>query len=178
MPQGTWRYALNPVLWYRVYRFKAHSCVAEDIFHKVAAYYPGLTRFRGDFIRLTNTQRPILPVVQLLKQLKERGYKLYVLSNIGKETFTELSLKYPEISSYFDGAFTATAENNYTHKPHKEFYEEFKLLLATHGHHDKQILFIDDLKKNIVAATQCNIGGIHYTSARKLVSQFKHLRIF
>lgn len=177
MPQGTWRYAFNPVLWYRVYRFKANSCVAEDIFHKVAAYYPGLSRFRGDFIRIMNAQRPILPVVDLIKQLKERGYKLYVLSNIGSETFEELSMKYPEIRACFDGAFTATAENNYNHKPHKKFYEEFKAFLSTKGHQDKQILFIDDLKKNIVAATQCNIAGIHYTSPRKLASQFKHLRI-
>ncbi|MBA3751369.1 HAD hydrolase-like protein [Candidatus Dependentiae bacterium] len=177
MPKGTWRYAFNPVLWYRACRFKVNSNVAEDIFHKLAIHYPGLARFRGDFIQITNNQRPIVPVVELIMQLKQRGYKLYVLSNIGKDTFFELSMKYPEISACFDGAFTATAENNYNHKPHKKFYEQFKDFLAANGQSHKQILFVDDLKKNIVAATHCNIGGIHYTSSKQLVSQFKNLHI-
>lgn len=175
--KGTWRYTLNPALWYRVYKIKANSFVAEDVFHKVTAHYPGLARFRNDFIRLTNAQKPIRGVVELIKQLKNRGFKLYILSNIGKDTFCELSLKYPDISNCFNGAFTACAENNYAHKPHLDFYEQFKHYLKQQGDGDKQILFVDDLKKNLAAAARCNIAGVHYKSSKKLFSTFKNLQI-
>jgi HAD superfamily hydrolase (TIGR01509 family) len=176
-PQGTWRYTLNPRLWYRAYRIKATSDVAEDIFQKVADLYPGLSRFRDDFIQLTNAQRPIRSVVALIKELKRKGYKLYILSNIGRDTFIELAELHPDISSCFDGAFTSCAENNYSQKPHADFYEQFKAYLKQQGHEDKQILFIDDLKKNIAAAAQCNIAGVHYISSKRLKNTFELLDI-
>lgn len=178
IPRGTWRYTLNPALLYKLYRVRLQSDVAEDIFYKMTKSYPGLARFRNDFIRLSNNQRPIKKVVNLIKALKESGYKLYVLSNIGKETFTQLSEKFPEISNYFDGAFTACAENNYNHKPHKDFYEQFKGYLRDQGEGHKQILFIDDLKRNLIAAASCNIAGVHYTSSRRLAETLKILQVF
>ncbi len=177
MRQGTWRYTLNPALWYKVYRLRTQSQVAEDIFHKVTASYPELARFRNDFIRLTNSQRPIRGVVELIRKLKERGYRIYVLSNIGKETFDQLCLKYPDISTFFDGAFTASAEHNYIHKPHMDFYEGFKHYLKEQGEASKQILFIDDLKRNLAAAATCNIAGVHYRSSRRLLLDFRNLHI-
>ncbi len=177
LPRGTWRYTFNPVVWYRVYRLHTHSHVAEDIFRKVAVYYPDLTRFRNDFIRITNTQRPIRKVVELIKDLKLRGYRLYILSNIGKDTFNELSALYPEISGYFDGAFTACAENNYLHKPQQDFYEQFKEYVKLEGQGDKQILFIDDLKKNLAAAVKSNIAGLQYKSSRQLKTSLKNLDV-
>ena len=177
MPKGTWRYTLNPALWYKAYKFKTTSQVAEDIFCKMSAQYPGLEQFRNDFIKLTNTQKPISGVVALLKQLKERGYKLYVLSNIGKDTFVQLQLMYPDISECFEGAFTATAENNYAHKPHLGFYEQFKQYLREQGQGSKQILFVDDLKRNLAAAASCDIAGVHYRSSKRLLGTFKDLQV-
>ncbi len=177
LPQGTWRYTFSPRLWYRFYKIRSQSDVAEEIFQKMTVQYPGLTRFRGDFIRLTNAQRPIPFVIEMIKGLKAKGFGLYILSNIGKETFEELCEMYPELREYFDGAFTATADNNYLQKPDPEFYEEFKRFVGREGHHDKQILFIDDLKKNLSAASCCNIAGIHFTSPKKLHRVFKNLDI-
>lgn len=177
IPKGTWRYTLNPFLWLSAYRVSLQTKVAEDVFQRLAEQYPGLVPYRNDFIMLTNTQRPIDAVVDVLHSLKERGYKLFVLSNIGRETYEQLSTLFPEIHCYFDGAFTATAENKYVHKPHLDFYEQFKQYLQNQGHGDKQILFIDDLKKNIVAAAKCNIGGVHYRSSGRLRSQLKKLEI-
>ena len=177
MRKGTWRYTLNPVLWYQVYRLRAQSSVAEEIFHKVSMTYPGLATFRNDFIRLTNFQKPIRGVVELIKELKSRGYKLYVLSNIGKETFEQLCQKYPEIGACFDGAFTASPEHNYMQKPHIDFYESFKVYLKNQGDGEKQILFIDDLKRNLTAAARCDIAGVHYKSSKRLFSAFKNLDV-
>lgn len=176
--QGTWRYTFSLRLWYRLYKLRSQSNVAEEIFQKIVHEYPGLARFRGDFIRLTNAQRPIPSVMAMIKELKIKGYSLYILSNIGGDTFDELSEIYPELGEYFNGAFIATAENNYLQKPHPEFYESFKRKIINDGHHGKQILFIDDLKKNLSAASRCNIAGIHFTSPKKLHRTFTRLGIF
>lgn len=177
IPRGTWKYTFNPALWYRVYRLRTVSHVAEDIFRRMVTDYPGLAPFRDDFIRLTNNQRPIRKVVDLIKSLKDRGYRLYILSNIGRETFELLAQQYPEISCHFDGAFTATIENNYSHKPQAHFYEQFKIFLQEQGHANKQILFIDDLKTNLVAAARCNIAGVQFTSSKRLEEAFKKLSV-
>ena len=102
---------------------------------------------------------------------------MYVLSNIGRETYEQLSAYYPDISGCFDGAFTACAEMNYEHKPHPGFYEQFKKYITDQGQAHKQILFVDDLKQNLIAAALCNIAGVLFTSPKKLVSTFKNLSI-
>jgi FMN phosphatase YigB (HAD superfamily) len=178
LSKGTWRYTFSPRLWYRFYKIRAQSDVAEDIFQKVALEYPGLTQFRGDFIRLTNTQKPIPAVMQMIKSLKERGYHLYILSNIGGDTFDELSEIYPELREYFNGAFIAMAHNQYLHKPHLEFYEGFKEFIRGEGHGEKQVVFVDDLKRNLSAAALCQIAGIHFTSPKKLHRAFEHLGVW
>ena len=177
LSKGTWRYTFNPRLWYRVYKTHRTSHVAEDIFKKMSAQYPGLSKFRGDFIRMTNAQRPIKLVMELIKTLKAQGFSLYILSNIGNETFEELATIYPELKEYFDGAYTANADNDYLHKPHPEFYEGFKEYIRQEGHDAKQILFIDDLKKNLAAAARCNIAGVHFTSPKRLTKAFKKLNV-
>ena len=58
-----------------------------------------------------------------------------------------------------------------------EFYREFQSFVGKEGHEGKQILFIDDLKKNLIAAAQCDIAGVHFTSAKNLVRVFKKLEI-
>lgn len=177
IPRGTWKYTFNPALWYRVYRLRSISHVAEDIFGRMTADYPGLAPFREDFIRLTNNQKPIRKVVEIIKALKIRGYRLFILSNIGRETFEQLAQQHPEISCCFDGAFTSTAENNYVHKPQPVFYEQFKLFLHGQGHEGKQILFIDDLKTNLIAAARCNIAGVQFRSSKRLEKTFKKLLV-
>lgn len=177
LPKGTWRYTFNPRLWYRFYKIKKTSTVAEDIFQKMSDQYPGLQRFREDFIKLTNHQRPVRSVMELIQSLKQQGYSLYILSNIGKETFGGLCELYPELNDYFDGAFTALSENNYMQKPYHEFYRGFQTFVCQEGHADKQILFVDDLKKNLIAAAQCNIAGVHFTSPKNLLRTFKKLEI-
>ena len=82
-----------------------------------------------------------------------------------------------DIGNCFDGAFTSSAENNYMQKPHMDFYERFKSYLKEQGQGHKQILFIDDLKRNLAAAASCNIAGVHYKSSKRLLSAFKNLHI-
>ena len=177
LPKGTWRYTFNPRVWYRLYKIRRFSQVAEDVFIKMEGHYPGLQKFRGDFITMTNHQRPMRSMFDLIQSLKAQGFSLFILSNIGEETFTKLCAHYPLLKDSFEGAFTARSDNSYVHKPHPEFYESFKKFVVDHGHEGKHILFVDDLKKNIVAAAQCSIASIHFTSPKQLIRTFKKLAI-
>ena len=169
---------LNPKFWHKIYKLQTQTQVAEDLFKRLTDNYPSIANLRNEFISLTNAQKPIKPTVELIKELKNQGYKLYILSNIGQDTLIELKQKFPEILDLFDGAFPARPDNNYCQKPDPLFYEQFKQYLTKQGESDKQILFIDDLKINVVAASKNNIGGIRFTSGKRLRSIFNDLNLF
>lgn len=177
IPLKLWLRVFSPYFWTKLYKFKGQSTVAEDIFRKLVSEYPELEKYRNEFIAITNAQKPINATVQLIAHLKQKGYKLYVLSNIGNDTYNQLIKRYPEIFNHFDGAFTAKLENNYCQKPDPLFYEQFKSFLLEQNEDGKQIIFVDDLKRNIASAIKANIAGIRFTSARQLKSIFKSLNV-
>lgn len=177
LPRGPWWYAFNPIFWKNLYKIISISNVGEDIFDKLSVIYPTLSPFKNDFISLVNAQLPINSSLKLLQKLKERGYKLYILSNIGFETLKELEKKYPEIISCFDGAYIPSIENEYRHKPDQLFFKEFKAYLDQIGHGNKQILFIDDLRRNLSSALKCDIAGIYCKSIKAVTEILKVLEI-
>lgn len=177
LPKGPWWHALNPVFWKDVYKITSISNVGEDIFDKLSAIYPDLLPFKSDFISVINAQLPIKNSVKLLYKLKSKGYKLYILSNIGAQALEELEKKYPEIIGCFHGAYIPSHENNYRHKPDVLFYEEFKSYLEEQGQNNKQILFVDDLRRNLSSALKCDIAGIHYKSSRSVIKILQSLNV-
>ncbi len=44
-------------------------------------------------------------IIEIIKELKDKGYKVYVLSNCAQETYDKLKIKYPGIYSLFDGEY-------------------------------------------------------------------------
>ena len=110
----------------------------------------------------------MLDTIKIIKELKNNGYKVYVLSNCAQETYDKLKLKYPAVYNLFDGEYLPSKHNNYNAKPHKSFYREFKSYLVAQGHGSKQIVFIDDKEKNVTAAKKEHIFGVQFTGAKKL----------
>ncbi len=153
-------YAINPFFWYRVMQCGAGKEITENVYKKLSHEFPSLIRFQGDFYAIANAHRPILGMVEVIDQLKQAGYSIYTLSNLGSETFEVFKRKFPEILGKFDGYYMPCSKNNYDHKPKESFYEGFIEFLGC----DKQIIFIDDLIHNIEGARKCNIAGIHCTS--------------
>jgi FMN phosphatase YigB (HAD superfamily) len=172
MPRGMWWYACNYYFLKDIYRLRSEVVIEEAIFKKLIEQYPDLERFKQDFFDIANTVTPIEPMVEFIRYLKQQGYHLYVLSNIGEDTYKQLSEKYPDIVECFDGAYVPCDGNNYNHKPKKQFYQEFKDYLAREGHQDKQVLFIDDLEKNLRGALDCAIAGIHCTQTQYVKDVF------
>ncbi len=98
---------------------------------------------------------PIDGMVDLVKELKERGYKLYLLSNIS----TKFAAEYgdipwlAELFGLFDG-LVFSAPIGLT-KPHREIFEH---LLTRFELQAADCVFIDDSQRNI---NGCEAVGIH-----------------
>ena len=109
--------------------------------------------------------RPILPIegmAELIQDLKQTGYGIYLLSNAS----TRQHEYWPRIpgSEYFDGTIISADEK--VMKPHPDFFlkalERFSL-------NPEECVFVDDLPTNIEGAMCCGIPGIVFHGDAKLL---------
>lgn len=125
--------------------------------------------------------RPNWPVIQMIKELKKRGYEQYLLSNGGEEyvkhvtssayyqdyQFSLYELFKPEemvISSIIKMSKPEPAIYDYTMK-------QFKIT------NPKEILFIDDSLANIIGARQKDWRAVHFKGAADLVRKLHFYNI-
>ncbi len=102
---------------------------------------------------------------EFVKEMKEKGYILYVISNISNE-FAKRHEHY-KIFSYFDGkVFSAPIQMT---KPHREIYE---YLLNKYDLKAEECLFIDDTPKNIEGAKKVGIDGFVFENNYDAVREY------
>lgn len=106
----------------------------------------------GHLRRSIVLQEPIAATEQLIHDLKQAGYRLFVLSNMSRE-FIDF-LRRTDIYSYFDGEVVSCEEG--TIKPEPRIYE---ILLERYALDASQTLFIDDRRSNIAQAEAMGIQG-------------------
>ena len=112
---------------------------------------------------------PIEGTVQIVNDLKEKGYKLYLLSNFHSLAFENIYSKY-DFFKCFDGGVISYKENLL--KPESEIYTK---LLDTYGLKAKECLFIDDTLENIHTADLLGFNTIHfdnYTTLKDNLNKF------
>ena len=97
---------------------------------------------------------PIEDNVQFVKVLKEKGYRLYLLSNFPIVAFKEVFNKY-DFFRYFDGMIISAYEH--VIKPDERIYN---LLLDRYHLNPGECLFIDDMEANVLAAESLGIKTI------------------
>lgn len=93
-----------------------------------------------------------------IKDLKARGYHLYIISNYGEFTYqqTEHKLKF---LPYMDGTIFS-----YQHKMIKPDREIYELLLRKYNLKADECVFIDDCAENVVAAREAGFSAIQFFS--------------
>lgn len=88
----------------------------------------------------------------LIKKLKENGYKVYLLSNTHVSVYEYI--KNLDVAKYFDGFLISAIEKMM--KPNEEIYyrlfEKFELL-------PEECFFIDDNEKNMMVSRKCGMEG-------------------
>ena len=100
-------------------------------------------------------QEEVEPTVELIKELKAKGYKLYVLSNMSKE-YIEFLRKLP-VFDYFD--YQVVSSEVHLGKPDHKIYN---YLLEHCELNPAETIFIDDRKDNVEVAESVGIVPFHF----------------
>lgn len=104
-----------------------------------------------------------------MKQLKQKGYPLYGLSNWSAETFPYARARYDFLSLLDDMVISGHVGHV---KPEPEIYH---LLLERIGRPAQECLFIDDSLPNIHQANTMGFNTIRFTSPEQLNRELTQL---
>jgi FMN phosphatase YigB (HAD superfamily) len=166
-------YALNPLFIYDLLKLIVKKGVTEEYIIGLGQKHRSFAQFVPLGIRIANAQKPIRQTVKIAHQLKNKGYTLHILSNIGTTIYADLARSYPEIFQPFDAVIAPCAENNYCGKPHQAFFDQYYKEYSG----PKQLLLIDDKPINIKKAVCAGIGGIYFIHPNSLRTNLHRLKV-
>lgn len=167
-------YFLNPKFAYQVLTLKLKRAVPEEYFMRLTKNYPSLERYKKLAFDISNAQIPQDDIIAIAQSLKNLGYTLHLFSNIGDRIANDLSYSYPEIFGLFDKIHVPSQENNYTGKRQPG---GFTLYQTVCNQAQKNIVLIDDNKRNITRATQARMIGIYFKNCQQLRHSLEQLKI-
>ena len=96
--------------------------------------------------------------MNFVKELKKKGYKLYLLTNITEDSFNYMN-ETINIDKIFDGGIYSYQEH--LMKPNYDIYE---LLINKFKLKKDETIFFDDKEKNVVAANEISIKAVVFKS--------------
>ena len=112
-----------------------------------------------------NHKVPRLDMLELVKELKSKGYGVYLCSNAAARFYTYKD-KY-EVFNYFDD-LVISADINIS-KPDVRIYE---YLLEKNELNAEECLFVDDIMANVMASQKVGMFGYHYNGNVALFREF------
>lgn len=104
--------------------------------------------FMNNFYKYRHIQQE---VVEIIKNLKKQGYKIYLLSNTNEHSYEEVI---KDIEYLFDGE--ALSYQLHMIKPYEGIY---KYLIDKYNINPEETLFIDDREDNMKTANSLGING-------------------
>ena len=124
---------------------------------KAVAEYRGcdIATAKANMMLAIDYQEEVEPTASLISELKERGYRLIVLSNMSLEYIDFLRKK--PVYGYFDDEIISCEVKCV--KPEREIYE---LLFSRYGLNPAETIFIDDRRENVEAAAELGIKPFHF----------------
>ncbi len=106
----------------------------------------GVNKIRKLFEETPKSLIPIQETIDVIMDLSEKGYSLYVLSNMHKHCFEYLSVAH-DIWRNFSGIVISSHIKSIKPEP-----EIFEYLIDTYDLIPRNTVFLDDMKNNIEAA--------------------------
>ena len=101
---------------------------------------------------------PKQEMIEYYKTLKQKGYKIYLCSNITKDTYNYIKDSF-EIIRVADGGVFSCFEN--ISKPNVEIYQK---LIEKYDLDIGKSILIDDTKRNIISANDIGLKGILFNN--------------
>ncbi len=141
-----------------------------DIANKLSIIYPDLAKeikmvLNRDWVKIHYLKEG---TVNLLKTLKKAGYKIYILSNISKDSYSFVS-KYDFFKLVDGGVYSYNIRIS---KPNALIY---KRLLDEYNLVPNESVFIDDRKINIEGAEKIGIKGVLFTTLNEVSKNLKSI---
>lgn len=133
-----------------------------DWAHPIRAFY---ARWKEMF------SGPIEGSVEILKELKEKGIRLYALSNWNAELFNDTLDDFPFLTWFDDKIISGEVKLK---KPDAAI---FQLLLQKFNLQPERIVFIDDSEANIKAAKALGFQTIHFKNPEALRSSLQGFQL-
>jgi 2-haloacid dehalogenase len=131
---------------------------------ELSARYPewkeAIEAYRDHWIDMMNGEVP--GMYDLLKELKDNGYRILGLTNFSSETFSQIRYTY-RIFSLIEGMVVSAEE--FLIKPDPELY---RVLIRRFGLDVRECIFIDDKLPNVLAAEALGIKGIQFKGPEAL----------
>lgn len=111
-------------------------------------------------------------IIELLKKVRKKGYRTYILSNAPLEI--PLFLENKNLTQYFDGKIISAEEK--VAKPDKKIYN---ILLDRYDLNPEESVFLDDKLENVQVAREANINGIvyDYTKHEEMLKELDKLDV-
>lgn len=148
------------------------TMMIEDVIISLSAKNPHYQKeIRFILENWTEMLQPIQENVDIVYELKEKGYSLYLLSNFHKEAIQTMFDKY-DFFQLFEGGIISAHEH--VVKPDEKIYH---LLLERYSLIPSESLFIDDSLSNIHAALRVGMHGIHLPYLADLKEELKKINI-
>jgi putative hydrolase of the HAD superfamily len=114
---------------------------------------------------------PIPEMIEMVHEVRNNGYKVYILSNMPKELHEELKALH-DFFEVFDGQVYS-----YQVKAIKPQPQIYRALMNTYQIKASESMFIDDLAMNIHAAKELGIEGIICQNPAQVRAELKKLKI-
>jgi HAD superfamily hydrolase (TIGR01509 family) len=107
--------------------------------------------------------------IELLATLKQKGVRLFALTNFSREKYDETFARFPFLRE-FEGIIVSGHEGLL--KPDSAI---FRLLLDRYGREAPRCLFIDDSPRNVEGARRMGMEAVQFTDAASLKRDLERL---
>jgi putative hydrolase of the HAD superfamily len=119
--------------------------------------------------RVRDSLLPMPASIELVTRLRQRGLKLYALSNISNAMFRHIESRY-EFFALFEGIVISGAVN--LMKPEPEIYEHIVRRFSIRA---DETVFIDDLPRNVEGARRLGMNAIRFENVEQCSRELEAL---
>lgn len=108
-------------------------------------------------------------MIEYYKFLKQKGYKIYLCSNITGDTYNYIRNEFDIIQEADGGVFSCF---EHISKPNVEIYNK---LIEKYNLNIEESVLVDDTKRNIISANEIGLRGIGFDNFKQLEKVIEEL---
>lgn len=149
------RYLFYPRLLYYIYSSRGIKTI-DEIIIEITKTSSELKNSTEIAFQLGFSKKIDMKTAEFINYLKNKNYKLIILSNETYFDFEILKKQHP-LFNLFDEQFLTSSKDNFIKKPDPQFYDNFLTWCKTKNLDPKNMIFIDDKLENVIMG---NIKGI------------------